>query len=127
MIYKKIIFKCNSNSSWFENASLSNLNKLGRPMTHDSQKIEMNPNSIYCKIGNLAAITVEFTTKQNIEAYNKILDNIPHSQYWSLCYARERDTGTWKKMYVWGTNLFSHEMLNADHTYELSVAYVSTI
>ncbi len=23
MIYKKIIFKCNSNSSWFENASLS--------------------------------------------------------------------------------------------------------
>lgn len=109
------------------NASLSNLNKLGRPMTHDSQKIEMNPNSIYCKIGNLAAITVEFTTKQNIEAYNKIFDNIPHSQYWSLCYARERDTGTWKKMYVWGTNLFSHEMLNADHTYELSAAYVSTI
>lgn len=25
MIYKKIIFKCNSNSSWFENASLYNL------------------------------------------------------------------------------------------------------
>ena len=25
MIYKKIIFKCNSNSSWFENASLSEI------------------------------------------------------------------------------------------------------
>jgi len=101
------------------------MNRIGAPVAYEN--IEMLHTSRYCKVGNLAAITVKFTAKQDIDAYSGILRNLPHSAFWSLCYARESGTGEWRKMYVWGTSLSCHEKLYAGREYDLSVAYVSTI
>ncbi len=78
MIYKKIIFKCNSNSSWFENASLSNvsagLDISSNIVVHDFDAVYFSqgigiPLYIFCPLHKTATLI-----SAKVKHYNEQVD-----------------------------------------------------